>query len=195
MKSFHAPATNRRALRCSTGAALIVIASLAALSAPAMAQKNSADAKLYNAAGNPVGKVRLTQEGNGIVSVQAQVHDLPPGFHGFHVHAVGTCVAPFTSAGGHFNLTTQTHRDHNGDFPVLLVNADGTAQARFNTDRFTVADLFDADGSAIIIHANADNYANIPPRYQPAPDEITLTTGDAGARIACGVVEKQSGKD
>lgn len=194
MKNFHVPATDRRALR-RTGAALIVIASLAALSAPAMAQKPGADAKLYNTAGNQVGKVRLTQEGNGSVSVQAQVHDLPPGFHGFHVHAVGECVAPFTSAGGHFNLTTHTHKDHSGDFPVLLVNADGTAQARFNTDRFAVADLFDADGSAIIIHASPDNYANIPTRYVAEPDATTLATGDAGARIACGVVEKQSGKE
>lgn len=195
MKNFHVPATDRRTSRRRMGAALIAIASLAALSAPAMAQKPGADAKLYNAAGNPVGKVRLTQEGNGSVAVQVQVHDLPPGFHGFHVHAVGACVPPFTSSGGHFNLTTQTHRDHSGDFPVLLVNADGTAQARFNTDRFSVADLFDADGSAIIIHANPDNYANIPTRYAAAPDATTLATGDAGDRIACGVVEKQSEKE
>ncbi|OWW19946.1 superoxide dismutase family protein [Noviherbaspirillum denitrificans] len=195
MKNIHVPATDRRHLQRQIGAALIAIASLAALSAPAMAQNSSADAKLYNAAGNPVGKVRISQEGNGDVSIQAQVHDLPPGFHGFHVHAVGQCTPPFTSAGGHFDLTPHTHRDHSGDFPVLLVNADGTGQARFNTDRFAVADLFDGDGSAIIIHAGPDNYANIPTRYVAEPDATTLATGDAGARIACGVVERHSGKD
>ena len=73
--------------------------------------------------------------------------------------------------------------------PVLLVNADGTARASLRTDRFALADLLDADGSAIIIHAKADNYANIPTdRYDPDPDEMTLATGDSGGRAACGVV-------
>jgi superoxide dismutase, Cu-Zn family len=150
----------------------------------------SAEARIHDTAGNQVGKAKLTQEGSGNVAVQIHVHDLPPGYHGFHVHAVGECSAPFTSAGGHFDLDAHTHRDHSGDLPILLVNADGTGHAEFNTDRFAVADLFDADGSAIIIHANADNYANIPDRYAPAPDAMTLATGDAGGRIACGVVEK-----
>jgi superoxide dismutase, Cu-Zn family len=190
MKLNHVPATFRQNLRSRMGTTLILFASLAVLIAPASARNLSADVKLYNAAGNPVGKVRLTQEGNGNVVVQAHVHDLPPGFHGFHVHAVGECTPPFTSSGGHFDVGGHTHRDHSGDFPVLLVNADGTANARFNTDRFAVADLFDGDGSAIIIHENPDNYANIPTRYVAAPDATTLATGDAGARIACGVVEK-----
>jgi len=71
-----------------------------------------------------------------------------------------------------------------------LVNADGTGEARFKTDRYDVANLFDADGSAIIIHASPDNFANIPARYAPTgPDATTLGTGDAGGRFACGVVE------
>lgn len=195
MKPYHDPATFRRDLRARMGKTLVLIASLATLTVPAMASNVSADAKLYNTAGNQVGKVRLTQEGNSNVVVQVQVHDLPPGFHGFHVHAVGECTPPFTSAGGHFDLDAHTHRNHSGDFPVLLVNADGTANAKFTTERFTVADLFDTDGSAIIIHANPDNYANIPTRYAPAPDATTLATGDAGDRIACGVVEKATGKE
>ncbi|WP_420474515.1 superoxide dismutase family protein [Noviherbaspirillum sp. ST9] len=195
MKRNPIAANVRQNVPARLGTALSLMASLAVLAAPAAAQKLSADVKLYNTTGNPVGKVRLTQEGSGTVSVQAQVHDLPPGFHGFHVHAVGECVPPFTSAGGHFDQDAHTHRDHSGDFPVLLVNADGTATARFNTDRFSVADLFDADGSAVIVHAGPDNYANIPTRYAAAPDATTLATGDAGARIACGVVDKVVGKD
>lgn len=190
MKRYHDLATFRRDVRTWFGATLILIVSLTVLIAPARAWNLSADVKLVNTAGNQVGKARLTQEGSGNVVIQVHVHDLAPGFHGFHVHAVGACVPPFTSAGGHFDLDAHTHRDHSGDFPVLLVNADGTANARFNTDRFTVADLFDADGSAIIIHAGPDNYANIPTRYVAEPDATTLATGDAGARIACGVVEK-----
>jgi Cu-Zn family superoxide dismutase len=73
--------------------------------------------------------------------------------------------------------------------PVLLVNSDGTGEARFKTDRFALKDLFDEDGSAIIIHALPDNYANIPERYGDV-DQETLATGDSGNRIACGAIQK-----
>ena len=147
-----------------------------------------AKATLYDQAGQPTGKVKFTQGEDGVV-VEVQVRNLLPGFHGFHVHTVGECIPPFTTAGGHFNLGGLTHKNHTGDLPVLLVNADGTAKAKFKTDRFRAADLFDADGSAVIIHADPDNYANIPKlRYAPDPDTTTLLTGDAGARIACGIV-------
>jgi superoxide dismutase, Cu-Zn family len=151
-------------------------------------------AQLRNAAGAPVGVVKLTQEEDQVL-VRAVVRGLPAGFHGFHVHAVGECVPPFTSAGGHYNPGGAGHGSHAGDMPLLLVNNDGTAQLRFPTDRFTVAQLFDADGSAIIVHAAADNYANIPTRYHShtentfGPDSATLATGDAGGRLACGVVD------
>lgn len=190
MKLSNVLATFRRDLRTRMSATLILVVSLVVLIAPARAWNLSAEVKLYDTVGNQVGKARLTQEGSGNVVVHVQVHNLSPGFHGFHVHAVGECSAPFTSAGGHFDLNARTHRDHSGDLPVLLVNTDGTANARFNTDRFAVADLFDADGSALIIHANPDNFANIPERYVAAPDATTLATGDSGARIACGVIEK-----
>ena len=76
--------------------------------------------------------------------------------------------------------------------PVLLVGRDGNVQASFTTDRVTLADVFDSDGSAIIVHANADNYANIPTRYAPGgPDPDTLKTGDSGGRVACGVVTRR----
>ncbi|RJF92039.1 superoxide dismutase family protein [Noviherbaspirillum saxi] len=179
-----------RDVRTRLGTTLILIVSLAVLIAPARATDLGAEVKLHDRAGNQVGKARLAQQGDGNVVVQVHVHDLPPGFHGFHVHAVGECVPPFISAGGHFDRDGHSHKSHTGDLPVLLVNTDGTANAKLDTDRFAVADLFDADGSTIIIHANPDNYANIPNRYVAAPDATTLATGDAGDRIACGVVEK-----
>ncbi len=136
---------------------------------------------------------RLTRaQRDRIVVVAALLRGLPAGFHGFHVHEQGTCEGPsFASAGGHFNPTGASHPRHAGDMPLLYVSADGTATAAFLTDRFDVGQLFDVDGSAIVVHANPDNYANIPTdRYDPDPDEITRSTGDAGDRIACGVVSR-----
>jgi Cu-Zn family superoxide dismutase len=149
-----------------------------------------ARAHLRDVENRHVGSAILTQRGNE-VQVTVKTRGLTPGFHGFHIHAVGLCEAPFTSAGGHFDLPGNTHPAHSGDMPVLLINEDGTGAATFETDRFGVGDLFDADGSAIIIHAGPDNYANIPARYSATgPDEATLATGDAGARAACGVIRR-----
>ncbi|MGH9163998.1 MAG: superoxide dismutase family protein, partial [Acidimicrobiales bacterium] len=85
---------------------------------------------------------------------------------------------------------------HDGDMPLLYANADGVARATFRTDNFTMAQLLDADGSAVIVHALADNYANIPARYlqvaggAPGPDAATLATGDSGGRQRCGLAQR-----
>jgi Cu-Zn family superoxide dismutase len=130
---------------------------------------------------------------------------LAPGFHGLHIHSVGKCeansVAPtggapgdFNSAGGHFQKAGHTSHPASGDFSSLQVRQDGTAKLVTTTDAFTADDLLGGAKTAIIIHEKADNFANIPPeRYQqvngnPPPDEITLATGDAGKRVACGVI-------
>jgi Cu-Zn family superoxide dismutase len=158
-------------------------------SADASATGNDAKAVMRDAAGVRIGHVTLERD-DGEVVVRAQVRGLTPGFHGFHIHSVGECVAPFTSAGGHHNPGAMSHAAHAGDMPVLLVKENGRAEARFSTDRVTTTSLFDADGSATIIHAGPDNYANIPTRYAPAgPDATTLGTGDAGGRVACGVLQ------
>jgi Cu-Zn family superoxide dismutase len=144
-----------------------------------------------------VGRVSLRQAGE-LVMVRAWVRSLTPGFHGFHVHTTGLCEAdapagPFTTAGGHYTGGDTVHGDHAGDMPSLLATAGGKAYLTFVTDRFTLADLRDADGSAVMIHAARDNFANIPTRYLsggvPGPDATTLATGDAGTRAACGVIK------
>ena len=163
---------------------------------PVFAQDDvrNAVARLQDSSGNTVGSVSFTQIG-AKVSIVTQVNNLPPGFHGFHVHSVGACDAagelPFSSAGSHHDASV-THPGHAGDLPVLLVMADGTGLLTVVTDRFTVSSLLDADGSAVIVHANADNYANIPERYGITVDEQTTGTGDAGTRIACGIVQNAS---
>lgn len=131
---------------------------------------------------------------------------LTPGWHGLHIHDVGKCeansVAPsggapgdFLSAGGHFQGGGQGgHPNHAGDLASLQVRGDGSAMLVTTTNALDKADLLDGDGTAIIIHANADNFANIPAdRYKqangsPPPDETTLATGDGGKRVACGVI-------
>jgi Cu-Zn family superoxide dismutase len=154
---------------------------------------------LRDANGDRIGRA-VFKERHGKVEVSAEVWRATPGFHGFHVHAVGLCEPPFTSAGGHYNPADAGHGDHAGDLPSLLVNEDGTGELEFETDRFSLGELVDADGSALILHAGRDNYANIPTRYRsdatgmPGPDADTLATGDAGARAACGVIER-SGRD
>jgi superoxide dismutase, Cu-Zn family len=175
-------------------AAGALTAPLHAVEGSGSASSNHVKVELVNASGGDVGFVKLTKQG-GKVIVRGEIEGLTPGFHGFHVHAVGQCVAPFTSAGGHYNPAGVGHGSHAGDMPSLLVLDDGSAEGQFSTDNFSIAELFDADGSAIIVHAGPDNFANIPTRYQSTtegvfgPDSATLATGDAGARVACGVVD------
>ncbi len=106
---------------------------------------------------------------------------------------------PFSSAGGHLNPSGEVHGEHDGDLPALLVRANGTASVDLDTDQLDVDALFDADGAALIVHAERDNAANIPARYRspegPAtggPDPTTLQTGDSGGRVLCGVLQNQA---
>lgn len=158
-------------------------------------------ARLVDPEGEEVGVVTLT-EAEGGTQVDVRVTGLPPGFHGFHVHAVGRCepdsvnpAAPtmtgdFLSAGGHIGAGEADHGEHAGDLPLLYVTEAGTGTLTTVTDALTRDQLTDEDGSAVVVHAGRDNYANVPERYAPeGPDEMTRSTGDAGGRIACGPVE------
>lgn len=183
----------------------------------AEAGEPKAKAVLHNAAGSRVGHVKFAQDGDLVnvkVVIDAPLTSLAAGFHGFHVHATGSCVADasqpettwFTSAGGHFKDADPAHAyhgAHNGDLPVVLVTDNGEgrgiAEARFSTDSFTVEDIADR---GLIVHKLPDNYRNIPlgsgaTQYQPVTDDVnsnatatglTAATGNAGPRLACGVI-------
>src|ERR1700728_4464017 len=142
-------------------------------------------------------------QGYGTITIETTgTGQLSPGFHGVHIHSVGKCeansVAPtggepgdFLSAGGHF----MAHGEHaSGDLTSLQVRKDGGALLETTTDGFTKADLLAGPGTSIVIHAGADNFGIIPAdRYNqvngaPGPDQTTMMTGDAGKRVACGVI-------
>ncbi|WP_072690994.1 superoxide dismutase[Cu-Zn] [Rhodococcus marinonascens] len=160
----------------------------------------AATATLEDAEGAEVGTATFRQDGSHVV-VTVSVEGQTPGFHGFHVHSVGKCepnsVAPaggapgdFLSAGGHFQAEDRSGHPSSGDLTSLQVLADGTAELVTTTDAFTVEDLKNGDiGTAVMIHSGPDNFGNIPARYAPAPDQETLNTGDAGSRVACGVID------
>jgi len=143
-----------------------------------------AHADVRDAAGTPLGRLAFAPTATG-VRIHGVLQGLPPGTHGLHVHAVGECVAPFTSAGPHFNPSNVPHGlatpqgGHAGDLPNIVVGSDGRVVVDVS-GRATLEGantLLDADGAAIVVHAAAD-------------DERTDPAGNAGARIACGVITR-----
>jgi Cu-Zn family superoxide dismutase len=156
-----------------------------AVSFSAEAQSPTAKAALKDAAGKDVGTVQLVQTPHGVL-LRMSLKGVAPGEHAFHVHAVGKCEAPFTSAGGHFNPASKKHGmeaaegAHAGDMPNLFIPANGELRIDVANHMISLVkgqpnSVFDADGSAIIIHAGPDDYKTDP-------------TGNAGDRIVCGVI-------
>jgi Cu-Zn family superoxide dismutase len=176
------------------------------LNSPARAAQTVATATLHNAAGVEVGKVVFKGPGKYAdrIDVDIVATDAPNlgAFHGLHVHSTGDCnpapsgatQVPFGSAGGHLGHNAQLpgttpHGTHLGDLPSVLLTPKGQAYAEFETARFDVGTLLDADGAAVVLHAGPDNFGNIPTVYG-LPNAATLGTGDAGGRYACGVIER-----
>jgi Cu-Zn family superoxide dismutase len=166
---------------------------------PAAGYGWEARAVLRDAAGVRVGTVRFEGDARG-TTVKVSVRGITTGldtYHGLHVHANDAreaCAAPaFTNVGGHWNPSQASHGHHHGDLPSLLIQADGTGRATSVTGRLDPRLLA---GRAVILHAGPDNFANIPDRYTsgnpPAagPDATSKGTGDAGGRIACGIIQR-----
>ncbi len=151
----------------------------------ALAPGSRATAELKDKDGKTVATATLSERPGGVL-VRMEAKGLTPGLHAVHVHTVGKCEGPaFTSAGGHFNPAGKKHGlkspdgPHAGDLPNMLVEKDGTGHFEATTDRITLRagpmSVFDADGSALMIHAGTD-------------DNVTDPTGNAGDRAACGLI-------
>lgn len=167
---------------------------VAALALPALAQQPAtARASLLGRAGAEIGTATFTDGPRGVlIAIDIKAGSLPPGAHGIHLHGVGTCAdhgAGFTASGGHVGVPGLPHgllnpagNDH-GDLPNLIVHADGSVAVELYTTFVSLAGaggrpaLLDANGSALVVHAQRDDHINQP-------------IGNAGPRLACGVITR-----
>jgi Cu-Zn family superoxide dismutase len=153
---------------------------------PLAKAQDTASSELKNHKGESVGSVELTQTPHGVL-FRVDLSGIAPGTHAFHVHTMGRCEPPFTSAGGHFNPEGRKHGlraaegPHAGDMPNLHVPDSGRLTVEILNTAVTLekglgTSLFQEGGTALVVHAGTDDYQTDP-------------AGNAGDRIACGVVQ------
>ena len=164
---------------------LLAMPALAQDAAPPQAPKPGYNATLQNADGRNIGMVKVTAAPKGLV-VSVDATNLPSGWHAFHFHQAGNCddhADHFKKSGSHAAREGEEHGfyaangPHLGDFANFYVGSDGSAKFEQYSQNVTEADLLDADGTAVMIHADPDDY-------------ISQPSGAAGDRLACGVIAK-----
>ena len=151
----------------------------------------TAEAAMMSPEGNEIGTVTFLQTAGGVL-IMADLKDLDPGGHAFIIHEFGSCTPDFSAAGDHFNPTDAEHGfihsswkgggsggGHGGDLPNIYAASDGTGRADFFSegialDKGVQNSVFDADGSAIIVHEKPDAYGE--------------EESDTGRRVGCGVI-------
>lgn len=149
--------------------------------APTSSSSVAVHVELFDAGRKAVGEATLRETPNGVL-IRLSLRGVEAGEHGFHVHEKGRCEPPFESAGGHLALPGSAHGfltpggPHAGDLPNVVVSEGGRVEEELFAPSLTFERVRDQDGAALVLHAEADDYATQP-------------SGAAGARVACGVVE------
>jgi superoxide dismutase, Cu-Zn family len=172
---------------CCTAMAVLLLGVTCGTLSSAEKERKTATAAIQDAKGQSVGQAKFTATKSG-VQMSVTVANLSPGTHAIHIHDAGKCEAPgFTTAAGHFNPANKKHGlenpegHHAGDMPNLTVGANGKGTFKTTIQDVTLVgagatSLFHAGGTSVVIHEKAD-------------DMKTDPAGNAGTRIACGVIQ------
>lgn len=172
-------------MRCSLILVFFSFTLLVMLNSHIVGNEDSASALMYDLDGSFVGEVYLVQTNAGVL-LRGELEGISEGWHAFHVHSAGSCEinTQFKSAGSHFNPFNKKHGllnregPHAGDMPNVYADAEGIVRIEFLNPLVSLGDSVDSVlGKALMLHANPDDY-------------LTDPTGDAGSRIACGVINK-----
>ncbi|KAI3794753.1 hypothetical protein L1987_37390 [Smallanthus sonchifolius] len=137
------------------------------------------------------GSLQFTQEANGVTRVRGKILGLKPGLHGFHIHALGDTTNGCNSTGPHFNPLNKDHgapwddARHAGDLGNIVAGQDGVAEVSIEDKNIPLSGQHSILGRAVVIHADSDDLGR-------GNHELSKTTGNAGARVGCGVIGLQS---